>query len=51
MKAAGPLAVRGDRDLLIEAVTNLVDDAIKFTPEGGRVTIDCCVVKAKPSCV
>jgi signal transduction histidine kinase len=34
------LSVRGDRDLLIEAVANLVDNAIKFTPEGGRVDID-----------
>jgi signal transduction histidine kinase len=33
------LAVRGDRDLLIEAVANLVDNAIKFTPEGGTVDI------------
>jgi signal transduction histidine kinase len=32
--------VRGDRDLLIEAVANLVDNAIKFTPEGGRVDLD-----------
>jgi signal transduction histidine kinase len=34
------LNVRGDRDLLIEAVANLVDNAIKFTPEGGKVDID-----------
>ena len=34
------LNVRGDRDLLIEAVANLVDNAIKFTPEGGRVDIE-----------
>jgi signal transduction histidine kinase len=32
--------VRGDRDLLIEAVANLVDNAIKFTPEGGKVEIE-----------
>jgi signal transduction histidine kinase len=34
------LNVRGDRDLLFEAVANLVDNAIKFTPEGGRVDIE-----------
>src|SRR6202048_2246700 len=33
------LNVHGDRDLLIEAVANLVDNAIKFTPSGGQVEI------------
>jgi signal transduction histidine kinase len=28
-----------DRSLLLEAVANLVDNAVKFTPEGGSVTI------------
>jgi signal transduction histidine kinase len=31
--------VHGDRDLIFEAVANLVDNAIKFTPEGGRVEL------------
>jgi signal transduction histidine kinase len=31
--------VDGDRDLLMEAVVNLVDNAVKFTPEGGHVEI------------
>ncbi len=31
--------VVGDRDLLIEALVNLVDNGIKFTPEGGHVWI------------
>lgn len=34
----GPI-VRGDRDLLFEALANLVDNAVKFTPEGGRVEL------------
>jgi signal transduction histidine kinase len=33
------LNAHGDRDLLIEAVANLVDNAVKFTPAGGRVEI------------
>jgi signal transduction histidine kinase len=31
--------VHGDRDLLFEAVANLVDNAVKFTPEGGSVEL------------
>jgi signal transduction histidine kinase len=31
--------VRGDRDLLFEAIVNLVDNAVKFTPQGGRVEL------------
>src|ERR1700704_3101881 len=33
------LSVHGDRDLLIEAVANLVDNAIKYSPAGGQVEI------------
>ncbi|MGY4368519.1 signal transduction histidine kinase [Bradyrhizobium sp. LB1.3] len=33
------VSVRGDRDLLVEAVVNLVDNAVKFTPAGGQVEI------------
>jgi signal transduction histidine kinase len=35
-----PLSVLGDRDLLFEAVANLVDNAVKFAPEGGKVGIE-----------
>jgi len=35
-----PLGVIGDRDLLFEAVANLVDNAVKFVPEGGKVGIE-----------
>jgi signal transduction histidine kinase len=32
-------AVAGDHDLLLEAVANLVDNAVKFTPTDGLVTL------------
>ena len=36
---ASDIQVRGDEKLLFEAVSNLVDNAIKFVPEGGHVEI------------
>ena len=35
----GSCIVAGDRDLLLEAVANLVDNAVKFTPAAGSVTL------------
>jgi signal transduction histidine kinase len=37
--AVTPVIVHGDADLLREALINLVDNAIKFTPRDGSVTI------------
>jgi signal transduction histidine kinase len=39
VEAVDEATVHGDRDLLFEAVVNLVDNAVKFTPEGGRVDL------------
>ena len=33
------ITVEGDQELLARAVDNLVDNAIKFTPEGGEITL------------
>ncbi len=39
LEIAGPASVVGDRYLLIEAFSNLVGNAIKFTPERGNVVL------------
>jgi signal transduction histidine kinase len=39
VEVAENVIVHGDRDLLFEAVANLVDNAVKFTPRGGTVRI------------
>lgn len=31
--------LRGDKDRLVEVITNLLDNAIKFTPVGGKITL------------
>lgn len=33
------LWVEGDRDLLFQAVANVLDNAVKFSPEGGRISV------------
>jgi signal transduction histidine kinase len=39
MSGVSGLSVEGDSELLFEAVVNLLDNAIKFTPAGGRVSV------------
>jgi len=39
VEAADEAIVHGDRDLLFEAVANLADNAVKFTPSGGGVKL------------
>ncbi|KZC00887.1 signal transduction histidine kinase [Methylobacterium sp. PvP062] len=39
LSAVGPFTVHGDRDLCFKALSNLIDNAVKFTPPGGTVQV------------
>jgi PAS domain S-box-containing protein len=44
-----PVAVRADPDCLSLIINNLVNNAIKYTPEGGAIAIRVSLVQASPA--
>ena len=44
---AGPVQVAGDAAQLRQVLGNLLDNGIRFTPSGGRVTVSICIEEAR----
>jgi hypothetical protein len=45
----GAAPMLGDADLMREAISNLIDNAIKFTPPGGRVRLKTAMNQDRPT--
>jgi signal transduction histidine kinase len=47
MQLPGEVTMSGDRDLLFQAIANLLDNATKYTPAGGSIRIDLARLNGK----
>jgi signal transduction histidine kinase len=43
-----PCKYSGDRDMLFQVFVNLMDNALKFTPSGGTITLTLKLIKGRP---
>ncbi|WP_157490685.1 sensor histidine kinase [Enterovibrio coralii] len=39
--AEAPLLLQGDRELLIQQIANLIENALRYCPEGSQITLGC----------
>jgi signal transduction histidine kinase len=46
VRAPDSLPIHGDRELIQQAVANMVDNAVKFSPQGGSVTLSATLTAA-----
>lgn len=40
-KASSPLVIQGDRELLIQQIANLIENALRYCPPGSRIQLRC----------
>ena len=45
LTASPPVAIEGNRSLIAQALANLVDNAIKYTPAGGKVLVRAAIAE------